>query len=281
MRERSNYQEMQRYLDVSQFADYLILCWYMRSWDWPDYNWFAGHRVNPPSPMMFFLWDSELTWESGPDAAAWVHRRFRADKTANEPNMVGIWHSLRRSKDFMSLFADRVYRHCFNGGALTEGNATARWRLLNEFIEEAVVAESARWGDARKELGATTRTRDNTFYPEVERVAERMRGNVEQFIDVLRHEGYYPSLDPPELIYSSSLGRARMVEMRNPNPGIGTIYYTMNGDDPRSPGGGVASGALVGGDDEPISLEGSAVLKARVKIDAEWSALREQDLISF
>lgn len=105
----------------------------------------------------------------------------------------------------MILFADRVYRHCFREGALTEANATARWRLLNEFVEDALLAESARWGDAREELGATRRTRENTFYPEVERVAERMRGNVERLIEALREEGYYPAVDPPELTYLISL----------------------------------------------------------------------------
>lgn len=211
-----NYEELKRYLDVIQFADYLILNWYMRNTDWPDYNWFAGHRITPPSPVQFFVWDSELSWESGPAPAAWVHPRFRASGKANDGRIAGLWHSLRRSKEFMTLFADRVYRHVFGDGALTEENALARWRALAEFIEEAVLAESARWGDARKEAGAATRTRENTFYPEVERVAERMRGNVEQLVESLRAEGYYPLLEPRAPGGDVSSGARRLESERSP-----------------------------------------------------------------
>ena len=222
-------------------------------------------------------------WETGPAPAAWVHPRFRADQDSGEPNMVGIWHSLRKNSDFMILFADRVYRHCFREGALTEANATARWRLLNEFVEDALLAESARWGDAREELGATRRTRENTFYPEVERVAERMRGNVERFIEALREEGYYPAVDPPELTYSTSLTGRKVVELSNPNRpngpsgDKGTIHYTLNGEDPRSPGGGLSPNALRGMAG-PIAVGLSTTLKARVKSEgpeSEWSALAE------
>ena len=186
--------------------------------------------------------------------------------------MVGLWHSLRKSKEFMTLFADRVFRHCFRRGALTEDNALARWRTLAEFIEDAVLAESARWGDARRESGAAIRTRENTFYPEAERVADRMRGNVEQFLDSLREEGYYPPIDPPEVILHE--GR---VEMRDPNPGAGSIYYTLDGSDPRAPGGSLSSTARLLDSAESLVLEKPRALKARVKSSAQWSALWEAD----
>ena len=269
----SNYEELKQYLDATQFADYLILCWYMRTTDWPDFNWFAGHRVNPPSPVMFFVWDSELSWESGPAPAAWVHPRFRADAGSNEAGMAGLWHSLRKSKEFMTLFADRVYRHCFKGGALTERNALARWHTLVESIEDAVLAESARWGDARKEIGVATRTRENTFYPEVDRVADRMRGNVEQFLESLRREGYYPSLDPPHIILLDGTA----VEIDNPNGSTGEVYYTVDGSDPRAPGGGVSSSARVIDSAEPVTLENAREVKARVRAGAQWSALWEEN----
>ena len=269
----SNYQELLGYLDVTQFADYLILCWYMRNTDWPDFNWFAGHRVNAPSPVRFFVWDSELTWESGPAAAAWVHPRFRAEEESSEASMVGLWHSLRKSKEFMTLFADRVFRHCFQGGALTETEAIGRWRTLNDFIEDAVLGESARWGNAREELGAVTRTRENTFYPEVERVADRMRGNVEWFLEELRREGYYPTLDPPQV---TLLGRTT-AEISNPNKDVGTIYYTVDGKDPRAPGGDVSPSARMGNAGQAIIFQDARALKARVKAEEEWSALWEAD----
>ncbi len=275
MRDPSNYEELQGYLDTKQFADYLILCWYMRVVDWPTNNWYAGHRVDPTSPVMFFVWDAEMSWDSEPPPSAWVHPRFRASENSKPRNMVGIWHSLRKSREFMTLFADRVYKHCFNGGALSENEAIARWRTLNEHIADAVIAESVRWGDARKSLGEPTRTRDNTFLPEVERVAERMRGNVPHFLNMLRLEGYYPPIDPPRLASETSMTGPRTVEMSNPNEDRGTIYYTLNGEDPRAAGGAVSRNAHDAGDRQKVSLGSASMLKARVKAGNEWSALSE------
>jgi hypothetical protein len=45
------------------------------------------------------------------------------------------------------LFSDRLYRHFFNEGGLTAENSAARWMRLADWIDRAVVGESARWGD--------------------------------------------------------------------------------------------------------------------------------------
>jgi hypothetical protein len=269
-----SYDELLQYLDVKQFSDYLILNWYMRMLDWPANNWYAGHRVDPPSLIRFFVWDAEMIWSAEPPPAAWVHPQFLAEADTRNPNMVGIWHALRRNKAFMTLFADRVYVHCFNDGALSEGRAIARWRALNDYIEDAVIAESARWGDARESLGAPLRTRDNTFYPEVERVAERMRGNVLHFINVLRKQSYYPSIDPPRLGSDGLvIASGRKIKVVNPNRGAGTIYYTVNGEDPRNRDGTVSPSARVAQNGGQIIAGPESVLKARIQTRGEWSAL--------
>jgi len=269
--EPSRYRQIQEYLDVVQFADYVLLSWYIGMRDWPENNSYAGHRNTPPSPVMFFVWDAEESWASaGEQPVASVHPAFRADARPDpdSPDLVLLWHSLRRNRDFMTLFADRVYLHCFNDGALTEAKAIERWRILNDFISDAVIAESARWGDVLEPFGQRTRTRDETFYPEVERVVSLMRGNVGAFIDGLRKEGYYPVIDPPQF----SPG-GRILRLRNPNH-RGTIYFTLNGEDPRAPGGEVARGALTGAaDEEEIALEGGTTLKARIRTRNAWSAL--------
>ena len=198
--ESKHYRELEEYLDVAEFADYMILGWYVRLDDWgPNRNWYAGNRSRPPEPFQFFMWDAEYSLFAGAEPMAWIHELYRAAAFTDSWDMVGLWHALARSPDFMTLFADRVYQHCFHDGALTEENAIARWRHLNEVVSDALIAESARWGDARKIFGEPTRTRDDTFLPEVERVVGMMTGNVAHFIKVLRDEGYYPSIDPPEI----------------------------------------------------------------------------------
>jgi hypothetical protein len=271
--EPSRYREIQDYLDVVQFADYLLLSWYMGMRDWPQNNWWAGNRNNPPSPTMFFVWDAEESWGTARERLVGsVHRAFRSDERSdpNDRDVVFLWHSLRRNGEFMTMFADRVYLHCFNDGALTEATAIERWRTLARFVSDAAIAESARWGDALAPLGHPTRTRDETFDREVERVITLMSGNVPAFINALRKEGYYPRIDPPRV---SAPPDGKLLRLRNPSD-RGTIYFTLNGEDPRAPDGEVAKGALTGAvGGEEIALAEGTTLRARIRAGRAWSAL--------
>lgn len=269
MSDPKNYRELTDYLDVARFSDYLMLAWYGRLDDWArNRNWYAGNRNQPAEPALFFMWDTEYSWNAGAEPSARVHKFFRPDAFSAFPGMIGIWHSLTRSRDFMTLFADRVYKHCFHGGALTDASSIARWRRLNDFIDSAVIAESARWGDALAPIGQPTRTRDGSFRVEVERVIGMMSGNAEHFIKVLRQDRYYPTIDPPEL------DEAEAWRPVNPNR-AGVIYYTLDGTDPRSPGGAVAPSALIAMDGDAIDVETGQPFKARIRTENEWSALHE------
>ena len=50
----------------------------------------------------------------------------------------------------------------------------------------------------------------------------------------------------------------------------GTIYYTLDGNDPRAAGGGIAGAPYTG----PLPLDSSAAVLARVRAGTNWSALR-------
>jgi hypothetical protein len=98
---------------------------------------------------------------------------------------------------------------------------------------------------------------------------------VEKFIDALRIEGYYPPIDPP--LFSHSGGPAPpelALTMTNPNPS-GKIYYTVNGIDPRAPGGEPADGSVEAVDLATVQLSGTTTVKARIKRGRRWSAIRE------
>ena len=58
-----------------------------------------------------------------------------------------VWNALRENTDFMVLFGDRIYKHCFNDGALTEENAQDRWNTIVDHISDAAICEEARWGE--------------------------------------------------------------------------------------------------------------------------------------
>ncbi|GAI11770.1 unnamed protein product, partial [marine sediment metagenome] len=47
-------------------------------------------------------------------------------------------------------FADRVNKYFCNGGLLTAAPNIQRWMTRADQIDLAIIAESARWGDAKR-----------------------------------------------------------------------------------------------------------------------------------
>ena len=145
MSDPKNYTEMQEYLNIESYIDYVMLCWFGGMGDWPGNNWWGANRNNPPEPFEYFLWDAEWSWETTRGHNnGWVAPDFRSNDSGG-PTIAAIWHSLRAKSDFMMLFADRAYKHLFNDGALTNENCIERYLALNEArFSIGPVAESLR-----------------------------------------------------------------------------------------------------------------------------------------
>ncbi|MFC6223003.1 lamin tail domain-containing protein [Hymenobacter artigasi] len=268
----ANYAQLKQYLDVSRFCDYLIVTWITGMTDWPGNNFQGGNRNVPPSPFWYNTWDCEWSWDTtnGSNLGAWVHPEF-LNNTTGTSTLAKIWHAARRNPDFMQLFADRVYRSCFNTGGLTDAASRARWAAVNSYISTAIVDESARWGDALAD--GTTRTKNGHWTPEVNRVDGLMNGNVSRFIAALTAQGYYPSLAPPTFSQEGgAVAPGFQLTIANPNAG-GTTYYTTDGTDPEAAGGAVAAGAVAY--TGPVAISGSVSVKARVRSGSAWSPLHE------
>jgi hypothetical protein len=119
-----------------------MLSWFGGMGDWPSNNWWGANRNDPPEPFEYFLWDAEWSWETTRGHNnGWVAPGFRRNDSGG-PTIAAIWHSLRANSDFMMLFADRAYKHLFNDGILTDRNCIDRYLTLNNFIRDAIVAES-------------------------------------------------------------------------------------------------------------------------------------------
>ncbi len=272
MTNASNYNELKQYLDVAAFSDYMVVSWMNGMDDWPNNNYYGANRSNPAQPFLYFGWDGEWSWTNlhGSNNGAWVSPYFESSKSGG-PVIAEIWHAARDNPDFMMLFADRVYKHCFNGGPMTDDNSRQRWDVIHDFISLAIIAESARWGDS--DNPSDPRTKNDDWQPEVNRIDALMNGNVTRFINALKAEGYYPTINPPN--FNSEGGTVAtnfQLVMTNPN-GAGTIYYTTNGTDPRLSGGGLPAGALTY--TSPVAISGTMTIKARVKNGSEWSTLHE------
>jgi hypothetical protein len=259
------YQLIKQYVDTVQFSDYIILNLYAGNRDWGDNNWYIGMRNTPPGPLKYFVWDAELTWDKG--------ARLYLGKTSSHHKMRPLFLALIENPDFRIEFADRMYRHLFNDGALTDANAQARWLQLANQVDRAIVAESARWGDARY----TDNPIDHEDWVRArDKVLVQMEGNGAKLIALAREAGYYPPLDPP--LFSRQGGEVaagfEVTITVSPTKDEGTVYYTTDGSDPRLPvTGEVAPAARLYNDS--LVLTATTHLKARTLAGDIWSALNE------
>ena len=257
--------ELGQLLDVDAYLDYLILNFYLGTGDWPYNNWYAVQRNAPAGPARFFVWDAEETLDDawGSDGA-WVPPLFLPGVTNDEP-IVAIWHAARHNPEFMLRLADRVHALCFGDGPLSEGRVQESWLALHDSIDAAVCGEAARWGDQLASLDLPTRTREDTFIPERDRVLNGpLVGNAERLVAALRVQGYYPAMDPPAISAT-----ADGVEVSNPND-TGVVWVTVDGTDPRGARAGPSSTAQRA---TAIAVAGPALVSARVEDNRSWSAL--------
>lgn len=261
----AGYDAVKQLLDVDNFADYMMVNIYAGNTDWPDKNWYAGRRREPGGQFRFFNWDGEQTFLSVTGNRVGVG-------SYDSPGI--IYQYLREnSPEFRLAFADRVHKHFFNGGALTPEPSAERWRRRRDEIHDAVVGESARWGDRRREVPYT---RDIEWTVENQRLLlnyfpARTHIQVEQF----RSAGLYPRVNAPE--FSQHGGQFFPGLSVTMTASEGTVWWTGDGSDPRLPGGAVSPAAATYAG--PWTLTTGITLKARVLSGTTWSALTEATFV--
>jgi len=179
-------------LDVQAFCDFMIVNLYGANADWDrSSNWYAARQRNPSGKFYFFVWDGERTLEKVNDNTL----PFDDDQSPAR-----LFQKLRLNREFRSLFAARVRKHCFGDGALTSKASGERFRFWANQLDLAIIAESARWGDYRRDVHPYKTgpyelyTRNEHWRPEIDRLLndyfpKRTDVAVEQF----RSAGLYPA----------------------------------------------------------------------------------------
>ena len=252
--EGATYAAIEDLLDLENFVDYFVVNHFAGNIDWVDNNLYAMRRRLPGEQFRFYCWDSEETFLSvGTD----ISERNVSD-TCTEIHM-----ALRGHPEYRQLFADRVYRHLFNDGALTFNRTSELLNFHADMIDRAIVGESARWGgllrpadpyDRGDWLGEVTNLK-NGF----------LNQRVTITLSQLENDGLYPDLDPP--VFQPQRGGE--VPPGTPvtldNDSGGTIYYTLDGSDPRLAGGGVSGGAL--------EFEDGVVSVSLIALEEDWKYL--------
>src|ERR1051325_644251 len=264
---------LMRLVGVDSIIGFMINGYYHGSLDWPD-NFFALYDKvgDHTSGFRFVTWDSDLGFPNldvnadrapppgGP--TAW--------STHDAPGAVEA--GLRQNAEYRMREADRIFREFFHTGAYATPTNRARWQRPRDAIQPGLYAESARWGDYKP---GGLRTVQDHWLPRVNGTAANtwFSGRNARVIAQLRAAGVYPAIDPPEFNqFGGNVPANFQLVMTNPN-GAGSIYYTLDGSDPRLTGGAVSPAAQLYS--TPVVLASPTWVRARVKSGTTWSARNE------
>ena len=297
------YEAFSQWFDVSDYADYLLLNYFGGNTDWPQNNWMGTSHsrlsadytdTNPEGAFRWHSWDAETVLHWG-NAATNVGDGFY-DRTSETSTWIGsivyFYTFLRVNPEWRMLFADRAHEHIFHGTLFvdpaysTAGTpydpgfpernipATLYYRRANE-LWPAVIMEYARWGNYWHAPSTITpadwlverdRLLDQYFPVRTDVLLAQLR-NVQPQL--------YPDLDAPTLTPHGGSVRA-IQEVTLSQPSGATIYYTLDGSDPRLVGGTLNPSAMVY--QAPFTLPGpTCSVRTRAHDGSEWSALEEAD----
>lgn len=201
------YAEMCRKLDVTCFIDYLIVRLWPNDWDWPQNNWSAACERSDAGQWKFFVWDAEGTFESS------QLNNIRFSELNGQGNGNGyLYRALKANPSFRLLFADRLYKHFFNGGALTQQNVSRRFYEMRNELSGAIPNMSdyivTGWTPSRQSI----------------------------FLNACVNEGVYTFAGPSFAVdgvslYGGNVDAGRTLAIVSSVPGA-SVYYTFDGSDP-------------------------------------------------
>ena len=242
-----NYKKASELIDLENFIDYIILCVYVDMDDWPYNNWRAGRERRAGAKWRFYIWDAERSF--GTDGKQMLGRQRRVVSSnnltsgalASRADIARIFQSFAANPEFRLTFADRVHRHFFNGGGLTDEKIELRYRELAQQMKFVLP--------------------DMSSYIERVWIPQRRAIVMKQMasIDLQRSE------NAPR--FSQHGGTVPAGFKLNITAPIGEVRFTTDGTDPR---GSSAQTFTV-----PVEFNRHTTVKARSRMDGKWSALTE------
>ncbi|MFO7448435.1 MAG: CotH kinase family protein, partial [Ignavibacteriaceae bacterium] len=272
----SSYEKL---LDVDNLIDYMIGTFFVGDFDGPisafrgnesPNNFYAVYnRVNPDG-FKFFRHDAEHSLGSGDNGYSGNDRTgpYNCGSVFEKSNPQWLHQKLSENPDYRLKFADHVYKHFFNDGALTEQKNIDRITARKNQIETAVIAESARWGDSKI---FPSRTKEHWTEAVNYIIEDYLPSRNDVVLQQLINKGLYSNNIPPQFSISGGIiEKGTTIELTSAS---GQIYYTTDGTDIYLPGGGVSPNAILYTGAIPITK--TTKLKTRTLDGDSWSALNE------
>ncbi|MBN1647962.1 MAG: CotH kinase family protein [Spirochaetales bacterium] len=294
-------------VDVENLTDFMNVIFFAGNFDAPTNaftfnkmprNFFAVYNRKDDRGFRFIIHDAEHTLNTmrgiGPGTVGLRENRvdigFRTDQFRMTVSRFDDFHPqwlhfrLAENAEFRILMADRAYRLFFNDGPMTPERSAELFLSSAQQLETAIIAESARWGDSKYSRPRTKTDWKNAVDDIVENYFPYRTDIV---IKQLRDVHWYPEIDPPlftingNIITSDSFTQEGVIQCKLVNTNnSGSIFYALDGSDPRLIGGKISASALNGGSNAALTIRNTTAVRARVWNGTEWSALHEIQVIS-
>ena len=248
----ADYDKAVELLDLDNFIDYIILCVYVDMDDWPYNNWRAGRERRTGAKWRFYLWDAERSFGTDgkqfPDLAAVLvpgrvvtSNNLTQGALAGRADIARIFQSFAANPEFRLRFADRVQKHYFNGGMLTDEHIALRHLELKNQMKHVLPDMSPYIG--------------KVWIPQRRKIVMEQMAS----IDLQR------SFNAPRFSqHGGTIQSGFRLAMTAP---AGSVYYTTDGSDPRGPSAKPFT--------DSIAFNRHTTVKARTRIDGKWSAMTE------
>ena len=149
----AQYEQLQQYLDVDSFIDYMIVNQYVGNTDWANHNWYAFRKRAAGAGFQFVSWDAEITTRN-------VTENVTGYNQAGTPTEIQSYS--RNNAEYRLKFADHVQRQYFNGGPLYVDASNPAVDPGNPQHNRPGALHAAHWGGGsgqRAGIGALGRQR--------------------------------------------------------------------------------------------------------------------------
>lgn len=243
-----------QFVDPVAYVDWMLVNEYGgNTWDLRiTQNWRAAGPSSDPSDTKFIFQSSD------PDIAL-----VSTTARTSFPGPGGSWQALiaEQDPDFVALVNDRINELLTGDGALTTAASRARLDKLTAQIDQSIHSESARWNWMTKaELTTALNWFSTTLFEE----------RPANLINLLGASGLVSPLAPPTFAANGDVVAHSSIAVSNPN-NSGAVVATLDGSDPRLPGGGVSATAFeIAGS---LTVDHDQLVTARIRDGATWSAL--------
>ena len=259
-------------LDVESLTAYMLVIFHSGNTDGPLINsrgnsllnnYFAVRDRTGDHGFQFFIHDSEFSYRSSTvdRVGPFNHSNFESGVEYFNPQW--LHQQLMANDEYRIQFADKVQESFFGDGAMSIDAQIARLDEEKAAIDQAIIAESARWGDAAgsrvndprlrsdwvnavNNLRNLVVGRQSVVLNQFENATLELKdGNGNYTVDV--DASLFPDVDAPGFLIDGvpqdggSIDAGQQLEFTSTS--AGTILYTTDGTDPRETGGAVNSTA--------------------------------------